>query len=126
MTRRQRESKKQTNKQLIHNAKQQLCTFITLFCTFLCCFCSTTKWNCLTSRFKWRTLTSNDENFFLFLSLDMVLDSISWGKDLVKVATYSARSRQSYGKIGDCQQVYDDIETSNLLPGFLSFKNIEI
>ena len=53
-----------------------------------------------------------------------ILDSIPWGNDLVKVATYSARSRQSHGKIGDCQQLYDDIETSNLLPGFLSLKNI--
>ena len=32
-------------------AKQQLCTCITLFCTFLCRRCTTTTWNCLISRF---------------------------------------------------------------------------
>ena len=32
-------------------AKQQLCTFITLFCTFLCRQCTTTTWKCLISRF---------------------------------------------------------------------------
>ena len=28
-------------------AKQQLCTYITLFCTFLCSHCTTTTWKCL-------------------------------------------------------------------------------
>ena len=32
-------------------AKQQLCTCITLFCTFLCRRCTTTTWNYLISRF---------------------------------------------------------------------------
>ena len=32
-------------------AKQQLCTCITLFCTFLCRRCTTTTWNCLIWRF---------------------------------------------------------------------------
>ena len=32
-------------------AKQQLCTCITLFCTFLCLRCTTTTWKCLISRF---------------------------------------------------------------------------
>ena len=32
-------------------AKQQLCTWITLFCTFLSRRCTTTTWKCLISRF---------------------------------------------------------------------------
>ena len=32
-------------------AKQQLCTYITLFCTFLSRRCTTTTWKCLISRF---------------------------------------------------------------------------
>ena len=35
----------------LRQAKQQLCTCITLFCTFLCRRCTTTTWNCLISRF---------------------------------------------------------------------------
>ena len=46
--RRQRERQKRNR---FRQAKQQLCTCITLFCTFLCCRCTTTTWNCLISRF---------------------------------------------------------------------------
>ena len=38
-------------KQYVIQAKQQLCTCITLISTFLCRFCTTTTWNCLISRF---------------------------------------------------------------------------
>ena len=46
--RRQREWQKSNR---LRQAKQQLCTCITLFCTFLCRRCTTTTWNCLISRF---------------------------------------------------------------------------
>ena len=46
--RRQRERQKRNR---FRQAKQQLCTCITLFCTFLCRRCTTTTWNCLISRF---------------------------------------------------------------------------
>ena len=46
--RRQRERQK-CNKFRI--AKQQLCTYITLFCTFLSRRCTNTTWKCLFSRF---------------------------------------------------------------------------
>ena len=45
---RQRERQKSNRFRL---AKQQLCTYITLFCTFLCRHCTTTTWNCLFSCF---------------------------------------------------------------------------
>ena len=43
--RRQRERKKRCRL-----AKQQLCTWITLFCKFHCRLCTTTTWKCLISR----------------------------------------------------------------------------
>ena len=43
------ENGKKSNR--FRQAKQQLCTCITLFCTFLCRRCTTTTWNCLISRF---------------------------------------------------------------------------
>ena len=46
--RRQRERQKSDR---FRQAKQLLCTCITLFCTFLCRCCTTTTWNCLISRF---------------------------------------------------------------------------
>ena len=46
--RRQREWPKSNR---FRQAKQQLCTCITLFFTFLCRRCTTTTWNCLISRF---------------------------------------------------------------------------
>ena len=52
-------------------AKQQLCTCITLFCTFLCRRCTTTTWNWLISRF---VEDGKDNNgLFLFLNFDAVL-----------------------------------------------------
>ena len=35
----------------VRQAKEKLCTCITLFYTFLCCRCMTTMWNCLIWRF---------------------------------------------------------------------------
>ena len=46
--RRQRERQKSNR---FRQAKQQLCTCITLFCTFFFCRYTTTTWNCLISRF---------------------------------------------------------------------------
>ena len=43
------ENGKKSNR--FRQAKQQLCTCITLFCTFLCCRCTTTTWSYLISRF---------------------------------------------------------------------------
>ena len=54
-------------------AKQQLCTWITLFCTFLCRHCTTTTWKCLISRFVELTGTQDNNFPFLFLNFDTVL-----------------------------------------------------
>ena len=48
LRRRQREQQKSNR---FRQAKQQLCTCITLFCTFLCRRCTTATWNGLISRF---------------------------------------------------------------------------
>ena len=64
---RKRKQIKRLNKQ-----SQQLCACITFFCTFLTRFCTTTTLKCLISRFTEKKKTSNDENFFLILNLDMV------------------------------------------------------
>ena len=47
--RRQQQERQKSDR--FRQAKQQLCTCITLFCTFLCHRCTTTTWNCLISRF---------------------------------------------------------------------------
>ena len=52
-------------------AKQQLCTCITLFCTFLCLRCTTATWNCL--KILSRTETKDSNFLFLFLNFDAVL-----------------------------------------------------
>ena len=49
--RRRRRPRKRQKSNRFRQAKQQLCTCITLFCTFLCRRCTTTSWNCLISRF---------------------------------------------------------------------------
>ena len=52
------------------SAKQELCTWVTLFCTFLSCRCTTARWNFLISRSRW----AQRKNFlFPFLNLDTVL-----------------------------------------------------
>ena len=50
-------------------AKQQLCTCITLFCTFLCRRCTTTTWNCLISRFVEDGEQKTTTFFFFFWTL---------------------------------------------------------
>ena len=49
--RRRRRQRERQRSNRFRQAKQQLCTCITLFCTFLCRRCTTTTWNCLISRF---------------------------------------------------------------------------
>ena len=51
-------------------ARKQLCT--SLFLTFLCCFWMTATWNCLILIFG-EDLNKQQQNFILFLNLNMVL-----------------------------------------------------
>ena len=48
--RQRRRQRKRQQRSRFRSAKQQLCTFITLFCTFLCRRCKYTTWNFLISR----------------------------------------------------------------------------
>ena len=49
--RRRRWQRERQKSNRLRQAKQQLCTCITLFCTFLCRRCTTATWNGLISRF---------------------------------------------------------------------------
>lgn len=53
-------------------AKQQLCTWITLFCTFLCCHKITTTQNCLILRFVENMNARQWFSNILFLKLDTI------------------------------------------------------
>ena len=66
--RRRRQRKRQKSNRF-REAKQQLCTFITLFCTFLCRRCTTTTWNGPSSRFVEDGNKRPQLSFFFFWTL---------------------------------------------------------
>ena len=63
--RRQRERQKSNRFRL---AKQQFCTYITLFCTFLCHHCTTTTWKCQISRLVENAIT-RQQLYFCFTEI---------------------------------------------------------
>ena len=78
--RRQRERPKSNRLRL---AKQQLCTWITLFCTFLCRHCTTATWKCLERENKTTT-------FFFFSCTSMQSFGIQLQKKLPKFDEFNA------------------------------------
>ena len=78
--RRQRERPKSNRLRL---AKQQLCTWITLFCTFLCRHCTTATWKCLEREHKTTT-------FFFFPCTSIQSFGIQLQKKLPKFDEFNA------------------------------------
>ena len=66
--RRRRQQERQKSNRF-RQAKQQLCTCVTLSCTFLCRRCTTTTWNGLSWHFVEDGKTKRQLSFFFFLTL---------------------------------------------------------